>query len=41
MLTARGLVPVSDGDQADVILDCFGLMHAADQPRRSPSARPA
>ena len=31
MLTQRGLVPVSDGKQADVILDCFGLMHAADQ----------
>jgi C-methyltransferase C-terminal domain/Putative zinc binding domain/Methyltransferase domain len=31
MLTQRGLVPVSDGEQADVILDCFGLMHAADQ----------
>jgi hypothetical protein len=31
MLTRRGLVPVSDDGQADVILDCFGLMHAADQ----------
>jgi hypothetical protein len=31
MLTQRGLVPVGDGEQADVILDCFGLMHAADQ----------
>ena len=31
MLTQRGLIPVSDGEQADVILDCFGLMHAADQ----------
>jgi hypothetical protein len=31
MLTERGLVPVGDGEQADVILDCFGLMHAADQ----------
>src|SRR6516165_1671132 len=31
MLTRRGLIPVSDGEQADVILDCFGLMHAADQ----------
>ena len=30
-LTQRGLVPVGDGEQADVILDCFGLMHAADQ----------
>ena len=31
MLTQRGLVPVGEGEQADVILDCFGLMHAADQ----------
>ena len=31
MLTQRGLVPVGDGEQADVLLDCFGLMHAADQ----------
>jgi hypothetical protein len=31
LLTARGLVPSSRGGQADVILDCFGLMHAADQ----------
>jgi C-methyltransferase C-terminal domain/Putative zinc binding domain len=31
LLTARGLVPASPGEQADVILDCFGLMHAADQ----------
>jgi hypothetical protein len=31
MLTERGMVPVRDGEQADVILDCFGLMHAADQ----------
>ena len=31
MLTQRGLVPAGDGEQADVILDCFGLMHAADQ----------
>lgn len=30
LLAARGLVPVSDG-QADIILDCFGLMHASDQ----------
>ena len=26
--------------QADVVLDCFGLMHAADQRRPWPSARP-
>ena len=31
LLTQRGLVPSSDGQPADVILDCFGLMHAADQ----------
>jgi hypothetical protein len=31
LLTSRGLVPAGDGRQADVILDCFGLMHAADQ----------
>jgi len=29
LLAARGLVP--SGGQADVIVDCFGLMHAADQ----------
>jgi hypothetical protein len=33
MLASRGLVPSADGGQADVILDCFGLMHAADQHR--------
>ena len=31
LLTARGLVPAGPGGQADVIIDCFGLMHAADQ----------
>jgi hypothetical protein len=31
LLAARGLVPVGAEEQADVILDCFGLMHAADQ----------
>jgi C-methyltransferase C-terminal domain/Putative zinc binding domain len=31
MLTRRGMIPVVGGEQADVILDCFGLMHAADQ----------
>jgi hypothetical protein len=31
LLTARGLTPVADGDEADVIIDCFGMMHAADQ----------
>ncbi len=33
LLTARGLVPSGPGGQADVIIDCFGLMHAADQRR--------
>ena len=32
LLGRRGLIPVHDGDEhADVVLDCFGLMHAADQ----------
>jgi C-methyltransferase C-terminal domain/Putative zinc binding domain/Methyltransferase domain len=31
LLAARGLVPSAPGGQANVILDCFGLMHAADQ----------
>jgi hypothetical protein len=30
LLASRGLAPVSGGP-ADVVLDCFGLMHAADQ----------
>lgn len=30
LVTARGLVCSAD-EQADVIIDCFGLMHAADQ----------
>ncbi|HUK67148.1 MAG TPA: class I SAM-dependent methyltransferase [Streptosporangiaceae bacterium] len=30
-LTRRGLTPVQDGELADVVLDCFGLMHSADQ----------
>ncbi len=33
LLAARGLVPSGPGGQADVVLDCFGLMHAADQHR--------
>jgi hypothetical protein len=33
LLAARGFVPSDDGGQADVILDCFGLMHAPDQRR--------
>ena len=31
LLAAAGLVPAGDGEQASVVLDCFGLMHAADQ----------
>jgi C-methyltransferase C-terminal domain/Putative zinc binding domain len=31
MLSARGLRPVDGTAEADVILDCFGMMHAADQ----------
>src|SRR5579859_6738289 len=31
LLTSRGLVTAADGQPADVVLDCFGLMHAADQ----------
>jgi len=31
LLADRGLTPVQDGGRADVVLDCFGLMHAADQ----------
>jgi SAM-dependent methyltransferase len=31
LLTARGLLPVSGGERADVIVDCFGMMHASDQ----------
>ena len=30
-LAARGLAPTADGEPADVVLDCFGLMHSADQ----------
>src|SRR5271156_366113 len=30
-LTRRGLVAAADGEPADVVLDCFGLMHASDQ----------
>jgi hypothetical protein len=33
LLAARGLVPTDRDGQGDVILDCFGLMHAADQHR--------
>ena len=31
LLGTRGLTPVGDGERADVVLDCFGLMHSADQ----------
>jgi hypothetical protein len=31
LLSRRGLPVVDDGEPADVVLDCFGLMHAADQ----------
>jgi C-methyltransferase C-terminal domain/Putative zinc binding domain len=31
LLVGRGLKPVVDGDPADVVVDCFGMMHAADQ----------
>lgn len=31
MLTDRGLVPVGRRESADVVLDCFGMMHHADQ----------
>src|SRR5204862_139974 len=30
-LADRGLVPAHGSEPADVVLDCFGLMHAADQ----------
>ena len=31
LLAARGLVPAGRDESADVIVDCFGMMHAADQ----------
>ena len=31
LLAARGFMPSEHGGWADVVLDCFGLMHAADQ----------
>jgi hypothetical protein len=31
LLANCGLIPVTDTAAADVVLDCFGLMHAADQ----------
>ena len=31
LLATRGLVPAAADAEADVVLDCFGMMHAADQ----------
>ena len=31
LLVGRGLKPVAAAESADVIVDCFGMMHAADQ----------
>jgi hypothetical protein len=31
LVARRGLTSVQNGEPADVVLDCFGLMHAADQ----------
>src|SRR6266702_1762355 len=31
LLARHGLTPSRDGEPADIVLDCFGLMHAADQ----------
>jgi hypothetical protein len=31
LLAGRGLHPVGPGERAEAIIDCFGLMHAADQ----------
>lgn len=31
LLGDRGLSPVPSGEQADVVIDCFGMMHADDQ----------
>jgi C-methyltransferase C-terminal domain/Putative zinc binding domain len=31
LLADRGLAPADRGEKPDVIIDCFGLMHAADQ----------
>src|SRR5271166_191772 len=31
LLAAEGLKPVTGGGPADVVVDCFGMMHAADQ----------
>jgi hypothetical protein len=31
LLADRGLIPADRGEKPDVVIDCFGLMHAADQ----------
>jgi hypothetical protein len=31
MLTQRGMTVVEEGERADVVLDCFGMMHCANQ----------
>jgi hypothetical protein len=31
LLTRRGLRPAGDGESADIVLDCFGMMHEANQ----------
>jgi hypothetical protein len=31
LLAERGLAPAAAGERADLIVDCFGMMHAADQ----------
>jgi hypothetical protein len=31
LVSRRGLAPAADSDEADVVLDCFGMMHAPDQ----------
>jgi len=31
LVVSRGMKPAADGELAEVVLDCFGLMHAAEQ----------
>lgn len=31
LVRRRGLIPVAENEPADVVLDCFGMMHASDQ----------
>jgi len=33
LLEVRGLAPVADGGPADLVIDSFGMMHDADQPK--------